>query len=340
MIGLFINMVPIRVQLNPAEPLITMMTRLQDQQSTLNAHQHLGLTRIQHLAGLNDLFDTAMVFENYPHDSSDLPTPGTDLRVTSATGRDATHYPLTLIICPTPHLRLRLDYRSDLFQPTTIEALATRFTRLLHATVADPHQPMGHIDILAPEERHQLLNTWNDTTAPIPVACLPELFEQQVARTPEGTAVVFEDTQFSYAQLNAAANQLAYLLITRGVGPEHIVALALPRSIDMIVAILGVLKAGAAYLPLDPDYPPARLAVMLTDAAPAIVITTLDLQGALPDNHPTPQLIIDDPHTPTTLHQHPHTNPTNSYPNTPPTSSTPPAPPAPPKPSSYPIRAW
>jgi amino acid adenylation domain-containing protein len=206
-----------------------------------------------------------------------------------------------------------VGYASDLFHHFTIDTLLTRWIRLLQAVATDPDQPLNQIDLLSAEERHQLLVAWNDTTATIPAACLPELFEAQVSQTPDNTAVVFEDTQLSYTQLNMAANQLAHLLISRGVGPEQIVALALPRSIDMIVAVLGVLKTGAAYLPLDPDYPPARLAFMLTDAAPAMVVTTTQLEAVLPDSHPIPQLLLDHPHSVTTLHEHPKTDPTNTH---------------------------
>jgi len=126
------------------------------------------------------------------------------------------------------------------------------------------------------------LDAWNDTTHPVQAATLPELFEQQVIRTPENTAVVFQDIVVSYAQLNTKANQLARLLIEGGVGPEHFVALALPRCADMVVALLAVLETGAAYLPIDPDYPSARVRFMLDDARAVCLLTTMatELAGA------------------------------------------------------------
>ena len=128
--------------------------------------------------------------------------------------------------------------------------------------------------LLAPEERRQLLFEWNATARDLPQVTLPALFEAQVERSPDAVAVVFEESTRSYAELNAQANRLAHLLIGRGVGPENLVALALPRSAEMIIALLGILKAGAAYLPLDPDYPVERLAYMLRDAQPACVLTS------------------------------------------------------------------
>jgi amino acid adenylation domain-containing protein len=297
-----------------------MMTRLQDEQSALSAHQHLGLAHIQHLVGIGELFDTAMVFENYPWGSPTHSTPPnshTRLPITLVTSRDATHYPLTLLVRPTPHLHLQLDYRNDLFDQASITTLATRLIHLLHTTVTNPDQPIGRIDLLSTQERHQLLVTWNDTTAPIPQTCLPELFQAQVATNPAAIAVVFQDTELSYAQLNARANQLAQLLIARGIGPEMIVAIALPRSIDMVIAILAVLKTGAAYLPLDPDYPPARLAFMITDAHPALLLTTTQIVGCVPDSPTTAALIIDDPHTRAVLDTYPDTDPTDTHRTTP-----------------------
>jgi non-ribosomal peptide synthetase component F len=282
MIGLLINMVPVWLRIDPAEHLITLLTRLQNQQSELSSHQHLALTQIQRLAGINNLFDTAMVVENYPLDAYDQPPPSTNVRITDITGRDATHYPLTLIVCPTPRLRLRVDYVSDLFDRSSIQALADRLMRLLDAVIANPHQPVGRINILSGAERRQLLIEYNTISPPIPVDCLPVLFETQVAHAPDATAVVCGDVTVTYAKLNTRANQLAYALIARGVGPEQIVALAMPRGVDLVVAMVGVLKAGAAYLPVDPDYPPARIDFMLRDAHPALLLTTSDTTASTP----------------------------------------------------------
>src|SRR5262249_46455569 len=155
-----------------------------------------------------------------------------------------------------------------------IQALADRLVRLLDAVITDPHQPVGRVEILTPEERYQLLEDWNDTGVALPPVCVPELFQIQVGRAPDHTAVICQDIQLSYAQLNPGANRLARALIARGAGPEDIVALALPRGAELIVALVAVLKPGAAYLPLDPGYPLARIEFMLTDAAPALVLTT------------------------------------------------------------------
>ena len=146
---------------------------------------------------------------------------------------------------------------------------------------------------LTPAERRRVLEDWNDTARVIPEVTLPELFEAQVARTPDVPAVVFEGARVSYAELNARANRLARYLVSLGAGPERLVAVAMPRSAGMIVAVLAVLKSGGAYVPVDPAYPVDRIAFMLADARPVAVLTTVTAGGDLPAA--TPQVAVDDP---------------------------------------------
>jgi Condensation domain/Phosphopantetheine attachment site len=184
MVGLFINTLPLRTKLAPAKPLLQLLKELQDSQSMLIAYQHLGLAEIQSLAGLGELFDTLVVFENYPVDLAILGRDVGGLRLTGIEGHDATHYPLTLAAVPGQHLQLRLGYRPDLFDRASVEAMAGRLVRLLEAAIAAPDQPIGGLDILAPEERRTILYEWNDTAHPIPPTTLPELLAAQAARTP------------------------------------------------------------------------------------------------------------------------------------------------------------
>uniref|UniRef100_UPI000559E634 non-ribosomal peptide synthetase n=1 Tax=Pseudonocardia acaciae TaxID=551276 RepID=UPI000559E634 len=201
-----------------------------------------------------------------------------------------------------------IEFATDLFDAETVETLFARWVRLLEAAAGDPDTPISQLDILTAEERHRLLVEHNDTAAPIPAATVPALFEHQVHAAPQGTAVVFEDTAVSYAELNTDANRLAHLLIARGVGPEHIVALALPRSPRLATAILAVLKAGAAYLPIDPDYPDARIEFILRDAQPTLLLTDHHTEDNLPTT--TTHLVLDNPDTQAHLASHPDTNPT------------------------------
>ncbi|MGB8255052.1 MAG: amino acid adenylation domain-containing protein, partial [Pseudonocardiaceae bacterium] len=188
-----------------------------------------------------------------------------------------------------------VDYRAEKFDAVTAQGVAGQLARVLEIIVADPAVPLGRIDILTAQERVRLLIEWNDTDHDVIPATFPELFEAQVARTPDAPALLFDATFLSYAGLDARANRLAHLLIAGGAGPEQIVALALPRSADIIVAQLAVLKAGAAFLPLDPAYPAERIALMLADARPVSVLTRRDVAQVLPGVGSASVVVVDEP---------------------------------------------
>ncbi|MBE8521983.1 amino acid adenylation domain-containing protein [Amycolatopsis sp. H6(2020)] len=170
-----------------------------------------------------------------------------------------------------------LHYRADLFDESTVDRMAGHLERLLADARHRPQRPVTRLDLMSAPELHRLLEEWNDTDLAAPLATLPELFAARVRENPDAVALVFEDEELTYAELDVRANRLAHILIGRGAGPEQVVALAVPRSIEMIVAELAVLKAGAAYLPLDQDYPAERIAFMVSDARPVCVVTTRDL---------------------------------------------------------------
>ena len=282
MIGLFINTLPLRLRLPPSLSLIALLRELQERQSQLMAHQHLGLAEIQGLAGVGELFDTLVVFENYPVERGRLETAAGDLRLSEIEGHDGAHYPLNLAVIPGERLTLRLDYRPDLFDRASMEAMAARLQRLVAAAVAAPDRALGSLDILSAAERRTILVEWNDTARAIAPATLPQLFAAQVARSPAAVAVVYEDRALSYRELDARSSRLAHHLRGLGVGPEVVVGLCLERSPEMMVGLLGILKAGGAYLPLDPDYPAERLAFMLADAGAAVLVTQAALLARLP----------------------------------------------------------
>ncbi|WP_333771887.1 non-ribosomal peptide synthetase, partial [Streptomyces sp. IBSBF 2435] len=177
---------------------------------------------------------------------------------------------------------ITVEYATDLFAPDTVERLNGCLLRLLHSALEEPGTPLSRLDILSPRERERLLAPDPATVRDAPAAALPLLVERQVARTPLGVAVVYEDEAVGYADLNARANRMARMLVAAGVGPEETVGLLMSRSVDLLVALLAVVKAGAAYLPLDPDYPADRIAYMLRDTAPRCVLTTAGMAARVP----------------------------------------------------------
>ncbi|WP_164551865.1 non-ribosomal peptide synthetase [Streptomyces sp. WAC 01529] len=185
-----------------------------------------------------------------------------------------------------------VEYSTDLFDEATVAALTRRFVRVLEAVVADPRLRVGAVDVLSEQERERLLGDWNATALPVSEERIHELFALQAARTPHATAVVSAGTELTYAQLDERANRLAALLTARGAGPEQLVAVALRRSADLLVALLAVLKTGAAYLPLDPEHPLDRIEYTLDDARPALGLVTSETEGLLAGTD-VPLLVLD-----------------------------------------------
>ena len=193
----------------------------------------------------------------------------------SATARNLSNGPVNdLSVCVydrsgSESLEIIFDANPDLYSTEENRDNAERFRRVLDwVAAAGPDDLIDQIEVLDAAERQRVLSEWNDTGREVPQGTLPELFQAQVARTPEATAVVFEGVELSYGELNGRANRLARLLIARGVGPESLVAVVMERSADLVVALLAVVKAGGAYLPVDPGYPADRISYLLTDAAP------------------------------------------------------------------------
>ncbi|MEU8622513.1 amino acid adenylation domain-containing protein [Streptomyces sp. NPDC048623] len=295
MVGLFINTVPVRIALDPDEPWSKALARVQNEQSDLGPHQHIGLAEIQTAAGIGELFDTTVLVENYPVDPAAAAARSrSGLRLAGAKGRDATHYPLTLVVSRTAAgVQVRLDYRPDLFDRAAADLILGRLERVLHAAVMDPEQLVGAIDVLEGTERARLLSGWNATDAVVPAGVLPDWFGERVAETPDAPAVVCGEVSLSYAELWARAVGVANELAGRGVGRGSVVALAVPRSVDAVVAMLGVGLAGGAFLPVDLDFPADRIGYVLADAAPAVVLSTRAAVDGLPEDVAAPVALLD-----------------------------------------------
>ncbi|MEV0259661.1 amino acid adenylation domain-containing protein [Streptomyces sp. NPDC050732] len=271
MIGLLINTLPVRVRLDGTQPVADMLARLQERQSGLIAHQHLGLAEIQRLAGPGAVFDTLMVYENYPAPPA-RPTTADVPAFTASAGHQATNYPVTLGILTTDRLHLRVTSRPDLIAQEDAAEMGRRLIRVLQQIVAAPTTPVARIDVLGTPERDLVVHRWNDTAAALPDTLVPDQFAAHAVRMPDVVAVRCGADVLSYGELEARANRLARYLVGLGVGPESRVGLCLPRGVDMVVAELAVWKAGGAFVPLDPEYPVDRLSFMVADSGAAVVL--------------------------------------------------------------------
>ena len=318
MVGLFLNTLPARVSVNPTAVLGNWLHTLQSAQAESQTYGHIPLPDIHKLSALptgQSLFDTLLVFENYPIDAA--LRDGTiykDIGFTLEGVRsiERTNHPLSVAVSPGRALGFRLHYDRVRFDEITIARLAGHLQTLLQSfALASPDTPLHQLESLTAQERKQVLYDFNDTAVPYPQdATLPELFEAQVARTPDAVAVVFEDKSLTYGELNQRANQLAHYLIGAEAGPETIVGIALERSPEMIVALLAILKAGAAYLPLDPAYPAERLALMVEDASAKLIITTTAVAGTWPPSKPL--VCLDAGDIAAALTHEPASNPTDA----------------------------
>ncbi|MFJ6513261.1 amino acid adenylation domain-containing protein [Streptomyces sp. NPDC091406] len=287
MIGLFINTLPVVVHAPPRAPLADIATTLQTGRTKLLGHEHLGLPQIQQLAGLGELFDTLLVVENFGVDTrglADAQAAG-GLTVRSVRGEDATHYPVTVVVHPGPETRIALRYRPDLLTADRARALGTAYVRVLEALAADPAAPAGSVELLAAPDRRRVLED-GDALAPeseAPTGSIPDRFAAAVALDPDATAVTDGDRTLSYRELDALSDRIARLLETRGAGPGTFVALSVEPSAEQIGAILGVLKTGAAYLPLPADAPADRIRVQLASVRPVVgLATSPEHRGGLP----------------------------------------------------------
>ncbi|MFD4668659.1 amino acid adenylation domain-containing protein [Lentzea sp. NPDC058450] len=280
-VGMFINTVPTRVAVDRGRDQLSWLRDLQADQAEARRFDHVPLAQLRAwsaLPGGAGLFDSIVVFENYPFDEDALAVHG--LRLHDLRADEPTNYALTVVVSPGSQLVVELDHDPSLFDEPTVARLGRHLVMLLDDVLADPELPLNELRTLDETEREQVLVEWNPTGRDFPVDTLPRLFAAQAARTPDAVAVTCEGEHLTYAELDARANRLAHLLVARGAGPEKYVALRLPRSADLVVAVLGVLKSGAAYLPIDPSYPAERIAGMVEDTGPVVVLTELpDLSG-------------------------------------------------------------
>ncbi|MGH3780083.1 MAG: amino acid adenylation domain-containing protein, partial [Pseudonocardiaceae bacterium] len=295
--GIFINTLPVRVEIDRTTSVTRWLQQLQATQAEARQFDFVSLAKLHTLSDISGgttLFDSLVIFENYPINNEAAAAHGLQLHEIHTS--ETTNYALTLFVIPGPVLSIQLGYDPDLFDLVTIERMAGHFQMLLRGIAENADCLVSDLPMLTEAEHRQMLQGWNDTEQIVPSVPLPELFEAQVAQTPDAMAVVCAGVELCYAELNARANRLARLLIECGVGPEQLVALALPRSVDLMVALLAVLKSGAGFLPIDLGFPSERISFMLADAHPVLVVTTTELADDLPASEVS-RVVLDAPDT-------------------------------------------
>ncbi|MFC4852117.1 amino acid adenylation domain-containing protein [Actinophytocola glycyrrhizae] len=295
-VGMFINMLPLRADLS-ADPTFTELLDA-TQRGVLDAFEHADVpfAKVVQELGLprdvsrSPVFQAMFVLQNYEMGrfAGAASEEGTEFRWTPMELR-ATRFDFELHLVEVPGgLWGKLVHNTDLFDRSTVERMADRFGALVKAIAAAPDTRVAELDVMTAEEAALVVGTWNDTTAVFPAAAtLHGIIEEQAVRTPSAVAVTFEGEHLNYAQLNAMANRIAHRLRATGAGAETLVGVCAERSLELVAGLLGVLKAGAAYVPLDPEYPADRLAFMVTDAAAPVVLTQSHLQDVLPSTDAT-----------------------------------------------------
>jgi amino acid adenylation domain-containing protein len=287
LIGFFVNTLVLRTDLSGDPSFRELLGRVRDGALDAYTHQELPFEKLveelhpRRSLSHSPLFQVLFALQN-------VPTTGLQLAGLTVSGlkadRETATFDLSLqIVEESNSLKGTIEYNTDLFDEATIGRMRGHFQTLLESIVADPDRRISDFSLLTESERHQLLVEWNDTRPEYPKdRCIQQLFEEQVERTPDAVAIVFEGQELTYRELNRRANRVARRLIGFGVGPEVLVGICLERSPEMVVGILGVLKAGGAYVPLDPLYPKDRLAFMLEDSEIQVVITEERLTSCLP----------------------------------------------------------
>ena len=278
MIGLFLATTPLRATIDPESPVADWLKQIQASQSEARSHEYVGLSSIQTWSPLGagvPLSTVLLLFQNLPESVNTL--------IEKEAVWERTHFPLTVTVTPGERFEFAMAYDPGLFESDMVERMADHLCGVLAAMAATPHGRLGELSVLTQAEANELLVEWNDSTTPYPGADLTitELFERKVREQPDAVAVVAGERELTYAELNTQANRLAAFLRAGHVGPEVVIGILFDRSPEMIAAVLGVLKSGGAYLPLDPALPDERIDFMLGDGDALLVLTESRLKSRL-----------------------------------------------------------
>ncbi len=295
MVGPCINTLPVRVRVPSDALLLPWLKELQTQQIEARQYEYSSLVQIQgwsEVPRMQSLFESLFVFENYPIGFSSQEERG-EVKLNTIQSTEQTNYPLVVVVVAGREQSIQIQYDCSRFEPTTITRMAGHLQTILESIADNPDQRLHELPLLTPTERQQLLVEWNAPSTPSSTEqCVHQLFEAQVERTPNAVALVLDEQQLTYQQLNSRANQLAHYLQRVGVGPDVLVGVCVERSVEMVVGLLAVLKAGGAFVPLDPTYPQDQLAFLLGDSQVAVLLTQQRVLGRLPE-HSTPMICLD-----------------------------------------------
>ncbi len=294
-LGLFINTLPVAGSPRAEQTVGEWVQQVQALNLALREHEHSPLYEVQRWAGWGgeSLFDSIMVFENYPIAEALQQASPQSLVFDNVIAQEQTHYPLTLAVEAGERLVLSMSYDRGHFDAPAITQLARHFEHLLQALASDARALLGELPLLDDAERQHLLQDWNDTAVAFADAPIHDLIEAQVQATPDAVALILGERQLSYAELDRQANRLAHRLRELGVGPDVLVGISLERSLEMVVGLLAILKAGGAYVPLDPAYPRERLDYMLRDSGIRLLLTQSSLLAQLPVSEQVRSLELD-----------------------------------------------
>ncbi|MFE3442480.1 amino acid adenylation domain-containing protein [Nocardia sp. NPDC059180] len=299
LIGMFVNTLVLRTEVDSAAGFDALLREVRGSDVAAFGHADVPFERLVELldpvrsAARHPLFQVMLTFQNLAQTELALPgltVSAVDLEVAVA------KFDLQLTIAEQSDaagMSAVFTYATDLFDAATVRSFADRFQRVLDAVAADAGTVIGDIDLLAPGERDRVLHAWNAPGAWVPGTTLPDLIAEQAWRRPDAVAIRAGDTTLTFAELQRRANRVARALVARGAGPESLVAVAVARTEDLPVALLGVLATGAAYLPIDATYPAQRLEFMLDDAAPVCVLTTAAERDRVPVGE-RPVLLLED----------------------------------------------
>ncbi|RIE04950.1 amino acid adenylation domain-containing protein [Cohnella faecalis] len=283
MIGLFINTIPVRIQSRPGMSFSDLVKQVQLLSLSSAQYDYYPLYEIQANSPLKQgLVNHVMVFENYPIEEAIEQSSGQSIgfAISNVETFEQTNYDFSILILPGKKMTIEFSYNAARIDRGMVARIRGHLQEVVAQLVETPHVHIDQLEIVTEEEKRQLLYEFNDTKASYPAdQTIHGLFEEQVKKTPDHTAVVLESESLTYAELNGRANQLARVLRGKGVGADRIVGILAERSLEMIVGILGILKAGGAYLPIDPDYPAERIGYMLEDSGADILLTQKRLEA-------------------------------------------------------------